>query len=133
MQDSVISRKLLSGDEGRSLPFALITAAVGALLVGSLLTQLSTRLLGSRAAQARMTREYSSDAGVEFGIWKLVNDPAFRSQVDATPGSPVPVAPPVTVNGFTTSIAVTALSSVSGWTSMSDVLATIGAGGALAY
>ena len=92
--------KLLRGEEGRSLPFALVVVAVGALLVGPFLAHVSTSLLGSRAMQEGMNKQYACDAGVEFGIWKLVNDPAF------TPGTPLTIV----VNQFTTTIEVTSLS-----------------------
>jgi len=108
-----------------------MVVAVGALLVGPFLAHVSTSLLGSRAMQEGMNKEYAGDAGVEFGIWKLVNDSTFRSQVDSTPGTPVPLGP-ITVNQFTTTISVTALST-GGWSTLADALANVGAGGALAY
>lgn len=98
--------KWLRSEEGRSLPFALVTVAVGALLVGPFLAHVSTSLLGSRAMQEGMNKQYSADAGVEFGIWKLVNDSDFRAEVDATPGTPVAI-PDILVNQVTTSITVT--------------------------
>ena len=125
------TKKLFWAEEGRSLPFALVALAVGALLVGSFLTYVSTSLLGSRAVQEGMNKEYSSDAGVEFGIWKLVNDAGFRSQVDATPGTPVATGP-IIVNDFTTSITVTSVVTDI-WTTLADAPANVGAGGALVY
>lgn len=132
MQSSRISRKLLRSEEGRSLPLALVVVAVGALLVSPFLAYVSTSLLGSRAMQEGMNKQYSSDAGVEFGIWKLVNDSGFRSQVDSTPGTPVVITPTITVNQFTTAITVTALSA-GGWITLINAPANVGAGGALAY
>lgn len=99
--------KLLRGEEGRSLPFALVVVAVGALLVGPFLAHVSTSLLGSRAMQEGMNKQYASDAGVEFGIWKLVNDPTFRADVNVAPGTPKRILPDILVNQVTTSITVT--------------------------
>lgn len=131
MQHSRTITKLLRSEEGRSLPFALVVVAVGALLVSPFLAHVSTSLLGSRAMQGGMNKQYASDAGVEFGIWKLVNDSTFRSQVDAIPGTPVATGP-ITVNQFTTNITVTALSA-GGWTTLADAPNNVRTGGALAY
>ncbi len=108
------------GEVGRTLPAALWTLALGALIMAALFALVSTSLKASTSAHRNQLEQYSSDAGIEFGIWKLVNDSTFRAQVDASPGTPVAVDPPITVNQLTTNITATALSSggSSGWASM---------------
>ena len=86
-------RKVYTGfSPGRSLPAALITLAVGSLLLTPFLAFVSSRSLGTRGAAETFNEQYASDAGIEFGIWSLLNDSAFRSQVDINAGIPQPLA-----------------------------------------
>jgi len=120
-------------ESGLSLPATLITLAVGLILIVPLLTSTSTGMLGSRAADLALLRQYSLDAGVEYGIWKLRYDPAFRATVDAVPLTPVAVTPAMSLNGFSPSVTAMALSS-SGWdTSPANTPASVQPGGALAF
>ncbi|MFO8035615.1 MAG: hypothetical protein R6U57_03190 [Anaerolineales bacterium] len=100
---------------GRSLPAALITLAVGSLLLTPFLSFVSTRSLGIRAADETFNEQYASDAGVEFGIWTLLNDNTFRAQADANPGTTLPLPFPDLINGYTPAVDVTAIS-IGSWT-----------------
>jgi len=117
---SLAIRRIDHKESGRTLPAVLWVLAIGALLMSPFLAHVSTSLLAGKDVEREQREQYAADSGVEFGIWKLVNDSTFRAQVDASPGTPVAVDPPITVNQLTTNITATALSSggSSGWASM---------------
>lgn len=122
-----------SDESGMSLPATLIALAVGLLLIVPLLTSTSTGMLGTRAADQALLRHYSLDAGVEYGIWKLRYDAAFRASVDAVPLTPMAVTPAMSLNGFSPSVTAMALSS-SGWdTSPANTPSFVQPGGALTF
>ena len=99
----------LETESGRSLPAALITLAVGSMLLTPFLSFVSARSLGTRAATETFNEQYASDAGVEFGIWSLLNNPAFRTQVDINAGTAQPLAFPSPINVYTPTVSVTGL------------------------
>lgn len=117
---------------GKSLPAALITLAVGSLLLTPFLAFVSSRSLGSRSAESTIAAQYAADAGIEFGIWSLLNDAAFRSQVDNNLGIAQPLSFPGILNGFTPAISVTGLP-IGSWTVRDSAPANVNKGGALAY
>ena len=119
-------------ESGLSLPATLITLAVGLILIVPLLTSTSTAMLGTRAADQALLRHYSLDAGIEYGIWKLRYDAAFRATVDAVPLTPVAVTPSMSLNGVSPSLTATALNT-SGWTTLAQTPTNAIAGAALAY
>jgi len=119
-------------ESGRSLPAALITLAVGSLLLTPFLSFVSSRSLGTRAAEGAFSEQYAADAGIEFGIWSLLNDSAFRNQVDINAGVAQPLAFPGPINGYTPSISVTGLP-IGSWYLREFATAKIEKGGSLAY
>ena len=125
-------RQGLKQESGRSLPAALITLAVGSMLLTPFLSFVSTRSLGTRAATETFNEQYASDAGVEFGIWSLLNNSAFRTQVDINAGIPQPLAFPGPINGYTPTLSVTGLPTGS-WYLRQFFPSTINSGGSLAY
>lgn len=121
------------GEAGRSLPAALIALALGSILLAPFLAFVSSRSLGTRAAAETFAEQYAADAGVEFAIWSLLNDPTVRSQADAAPGTPVTVAFPEPVNGVTPTVTVTGRPGGS-WVAREPVSPDYaGPGGALAF
>ncbi len=100
-------------EAGQSLPAALITLAVASLLLAPFLTFVSSRSLGTGAAQERFNDLYNADAGVEYGIWSLLYDPSvpsFRSQADLLAGTAQNLAFPGSLNGINPiTISITAL------------------------
>jgi len=125
-------RQGLKQDSGRSLPAALITLAVGSLLLTPFLSFISSRSLGTRAAEGAFREQYAADAGIEFGIWSLLNDSAFRSQVDINAGTAQPLPFPDPINGFTPSITVTGIP-FGNWIVRQNHPSTISQGGSLVY
>lgn len=71
--------------------------AVGAIVVSPLLTSVSVNLLASRRTDEAIADYYSADAGVEWGLWRLTNDPTLTTSTSYTeaPLQPTPAA----VNG----------------------------------
>jgi hypothetical protein len=125
-------RQGLKQESGRSLPAALITLAVGSMLLTPFLSFVSTRSLGTRAATETFNEQYASDAGVEFGIWSLLNNSAFRTQVDINAGIPQPLAFPGPINGYTPTLSVTGLP-IGSWYLRQFFPSSINSGGSLAY
>ncbi|MEX1252796.1 MAG: hypothetical protein WEE64_00500 [Dehalococcoidia bacterium] len=81
-------------ESGQALVLALAALAVGALLVTPFLTHVSVNLLASRRADEAINDNYAADAGIEWGLWRLRNDPlltASASYVEA-PLQPTPVS-----------------------------------------
>lgn len=121
-------------EEGGTLPATLWALAIGGLLVAPFLAYVSSSMLAGRQAQDDAREQYAANAGVEFGIWELLNDTTFRAQVDAAAGTPVDVDPPVTANQITTATNAALLGySGPGWASMADAPGNIGAGADLTY
>lgn len=118
--------------DGKSLPATLITLAVGSLLLTPFLSFVSARALGNQAAETAITAQYAADAGIEFGIWSLLNDSGFRSQVDSNLGTPQNLSFPGSVNGYSPTLSVTGLP-LGSWTIRQSVPVTVERGGALAY
>jgi hypothetical protein len=131
---SLTIRRSYGKESGQTLPAVLWVLAIGALLMSPFLTHVSTSLLAGKDLEGEQREQYAADSGVEFGVWKLLNDATFRSQVDASPGTPVAVDPSITVNQLTTNITATALSSggSSGWESMAPGT-SFGSGASLAH
>ncbi len=122
----------LNTEKGRSLPAALIALAVGSILLAPFLSFVSSRSLGSRAAEEALKDQYSSDAGVEFGFWTVLNNSAARTQADSSPGTNFPVTFPGPVNGTTPAVNLTAVP-IGEWFSRQNIPGAVASGGALEY
>ena len=125
-------RSRLQSENGKSLPAALITLAVGSLLLTPFLSFISSRSLGGQAARDTASAQYTVDAGVEFAIWSLLNTSTFRSQVDNNLGTPQTLVFPAALNGYTPVISVTGLP-IGSWFIRQSSSWNIERGGALAY
>lgn len=123
---------LLRAEAGKSLPAALITLAVGSLLLTPFLSFVSARSLGTTSAEAAISSQYSSDGGLEFGIWSLLYNSSFRAQADSNVSLPQALAFPGTLNGYAPTISVTALP-IGSWTIRQSAPNAIDNGGSLAY
>ena len=92
-----IQALLARREEGQALPLALIALAVGVVLVTPFLTTVSVNVIASRHAEEAIANRYSTDAGMEWGLWRLKNDPTLTTSTTytETPLQPTPAA----VNG----------------------------------
>lgn len=86
--------RALLGDAGQALPLALVALAIGAVLVAPFLTNVSVNLLASRQTDEAIADYYSADAGIEWGLWRLKNDPTLTTSTSytETPLQPTPAA-----------------------------------------
>jgi hypothetical protein len=121
----------LSDEIGGSLPAVLVTISVGAILLAPFLAHVSSRMLAMGASDDNARALYAADSGIELAIWTLLNDSGFRNAVDASIGTAVPLTTPLSVNGATTSMQVTALP-IGAWTELADTPGARGGGGSLA-
>ena len=119
-------------EAGQSLPAALITLAVTSLLLAPFLTFVSSRSLGTRAAEETFNEQYAADAGVEFGIWSLLNNSTFRNQVDNNVGTPQSLTFPSPINGYTPVLTVTGVP-IGDWYPREFAPKNINQGGSLAF
>ncbi len=80
--------------EGQALPLALIALAIGVVLVTPFLTIVSVNVIASRQTEEAIADRYSADAGMEWGLWRLKNDPALTTSTTytETPLQPTPAA-----------------------------------------
>ncbi len=68
--------KLIRGEKGQTLIIAMILMLVGALIIAPLLGFMSTGLLAGQVFETKMDELYAADAGVEDGLWKILNGAA---------------------------------------------------------
>ena len=85
---------LRAREEGQALPLALIAFAIGAVLITPFLTNVSVNVIASRQTEEMIADRYSADAGIEWGLWRLQNDPALTTSptYTETPLQPTPAA-----------------------------------------
>jgi hypothetical protein len=92
------------GQKGQVLPLALITLAMGSLLVGSFLNSATTSLLSARVFRETMPAQYAADAAIEDVVWNLTyGDLVLLTE----PEDGVSYSLTETVNGFTPRVIVT--------------------------
>jgi len=101
-----MSKLKLSAQEGRALALTLIVLAIGCLLIPPFLAYISTNLFASYATEEGMKEQYAADAGVEYAVWKLINDRDFLELVSSSVGSPVSVEMPTSVNAIMPAVTV---------------------------
>ncbi len=86
------------GESGQATALALLALGAGMLVIVPFLGHLSAGLVASRNYHAVMVDRYSSDAGVEWGLWRVKLNPNITS---STAYTSAPLQPfPATVNGM---------------------------------
>jgi hypothetical protein len=125
-------KPLWGQSQGNSLPVVLITLAVGSILLTGFLSFVSSRAKGTETSTEIFNEGYAADAGIEFGIWSLLYNSTFRSQVDTNAGIPQALTFPGTINGSTPTISVTGIP-LGRWFIRTSADWKIKAGGSLAY
>jgi len=111
-----MSKLKLSAQEGRALALTLIALAVGCLLIPPFLSYISTNLLASHATEEGMREQYAADAGVEYAVWKLINDRNFLELVSwSDKDNPISVDMPTSVNDIEPVVSVTNLEIPNAW------------------
>jgi len=66
-------------EKGQVLPLALLVLAAGVLLVAPFLGHAGTSLIGSRIYGQAITEQYSCDAGIEWALWRLRENPVLTT------------------------------------------------------
>ncbi len=102
----------LSGESGIALPIVLAVLAIGTLVTAPFLAHASTNAIGSAGYKETMEETYSAEAGVEYMIWKLIEDD-LASQIPDEGDSSGGILPHQ-VNGISPSITATRISGDSG-------------------
>jgi hypothetical protein len=86
-----------NSERGQALPLALLVLAAGMLIAAPFLGHASSNIIGSRAYAEVMTGQYSCDSGVEWGLWRLKENPTLTTSPNY---SSAPLAPfPSEING----------------------------------
>lgn len=90
---------LAAREQGQALPLALVALAIGAVLITPFLTNVSVNVIASLQAEEMIVDRYSADAGIEWGLWRLGNDPTLTTTTTYTE---TPLQPtPTSINGAT--------------------------------
>jgi hypothetical protein len=106
-----------SGQNGQVLPVALITLAMGSLLVGSFLNNASTNLIATEVFRETMPAQYAADAAIEDVVWNLT----YGDLVNLTePEDAVSYSLTELVNGYTPRVTVTRVEPVPDLTLATD-------------
>ena len=86
-----------NSERGQALPLALLVLAAGMLIVAPFLGHASSNLIGSRTYAEVITGQYSCDAGVEWALWRLGENPVLTTNPDYHSSSLAPL--PGEING----------------------------------
>jgi hypothetical protein len=66
--------KLIRGEKGQALLIVLILMLVGGLIIAPLLAYMGTGIkVGKEVYEERMAELYAADAGIEDGVWNIMN------------------------------------------------------------
>jgi len=86
-----------NSERGQALPLALLVLAAGTLIIAPFLSHASSNLIGSRIYGQVITEQYSCDAGVEWGLWRLTENPVLTTNTNYHTTSLQPL--PSEING----------------------------------
>ena len=91
-------RKIV-GQRGGTLTFSLLGLSLGVLLVSPMLLHVGTGQRVAKKTQETLKNQYTSDAGIEYALWKITHEEAFREVLCADHGTGYTVITPGEVNG----------------------------------
>ncbi len=86
-----------NSERGQALPLALLVLAAGVLFVTPFLGHVSSAMIGSRTYGEAIIEQYSCDAGVEWGLWRLKENPVLTTNTSYHTSSLQPL--PSWING----------------------------------
>jgi hypothetical protein len=105
---------MMNGEKGQALPLAILTLAIGALVIVPFLSHAGSSIIGSRVYGEVIDQQSACDAGIEHAIWSLTRG-ALAEQF-TEPGEEVTYQLGETLNGFNTTVTVTANATSQGGT-----------------
>ena len=82
----------MTSQKGQAMPLAMLALALGTLVITPFLGHASSSLIGSNIYEQGITELYSCDAGIEWALWRLKNDPVLTTDTTygSTPLEPIP-------------------------------------------
>ena len=86
-----------NSEKGQALPLALLVLAVGMLVIPPFVGHASSSLIGSRIYGQAISEQYSCDAGVEWALWRLGENPVLTTDTAYHTTSLEPI--PSEING----------------------------------
>ena len=92
--------------QGQSLVLALLAIAVGTLLMVPILHYNRSRQVETLAVETTLRRQYAADAGVDYAVWRLIHDAAWRTSIDTARSAGVTVTLTETVNAIQPTVQV---------------------------
>ena len=63
---------LITNEKGQAFIMVLILLLVGALLIVAVLSYAATTLKASQAFEKQVKEIYAADAGIEYGLWRII-------------------------------------------------------------
>lgn len=88
---------MINSEKGQALPLALLALAIGSLVITPFIGHASSTLIGSRIYGQAITEQYSCDAGVEWALWRLKENPVLTTDNTYHASSLEPI--PSEING----------------------------------
>jgi len=96
----------MNSEKGQAFPLAILTLAIGMLVIAPFLGHASASLISSRTYGEAIAHQNACDAGVEHAIWSLTRGGLAEQLPD--PGDEITYELGETLNGVNTTVTVTA-------------------------
>jgi hypothetical protein len=112
----------MNGEKGQALPIAMLALAIGSLVVVPFLSHAGGSLISSRVHGEVMAEQSASDAGVEHAIWSLTQGTLAKQFTKS--GDQISYQLGETLNGYSTTVTVTANATAQGGT-IGDIANTV--------
>ena len=93
-----------NSEKGQVLPVALLALAAGVLIIIPFLGHASSSLVSSRIYGQAITEQYSCDAGVEWALWRLKENPTLTTDTTYHSTSLEPIPSEVNGSSFPTTL-----------------------------
>lgn len=87
----------MNNEKGQVLPLVLVAIAIGSLVITPFIGHAGSTLIGSRIYDQAIIEQYSCDAGVEWALWRLKEDPVLTTNTVYHSASLEPI--PSEING----------------------------------
>jgi len=92
----------MNSEKGQALPLAMLALAFGTLVISPFLGHASSSLVGSRIYGQVISEQYSCDAGVEWALWRLKENPVLTTNTTYHTSSLEPIPSEINDSSFPT-------------------------------